>query len=555
MAADVRRLAATRGDLFDFIVVGAGSAGAALAGRLAEAARWHVLLLEAGGDPPEESLVPSLSSRLLHSQYDWSFSTESDHYSSQAQRGGALPLAQGKMLGGTSSLNDMVYVRGNPEDYKQWPMGWDWQTVLPYFLKSENMTDQNLLNDTNYASYHSDAGPMKVSTTDSNDSKFEELLEYMADIGMKTLLDINGPEQLGASKRYFTQSEPPSVRSSTAQSFLSPIADRKNLFVLKQAYVSKIIINEDNMALGVQAIVNKATLDFFTTKEVIICAGAINTPKILIASGIGPKNDVELLGVQLKSDLPVGSELLDHIVIPLVFTKDSDLDKNVSYPMASDINSTPTVHGFISSDSGTQPDFQVISSFLPKSSGLGYDLFYNKFNYAENIAKSVNNSNSEKDLVVFDIVLLHPASTGYVRIKDTSKSTKPKIYTGYFTKEEDFDSFRTGINLVLNITNTTSFGGVNSSLVKLGLPQCSNFDFLSDDYWRCYILNMGRTAYDLAGTCAMGKVVDSDLKVIGINKLRVVDASVVPSLPSGNINAPVIMIAERAASMIKQCYI
>ncbi|XP_048482855.1 ecdysone oxidase [Plutella xylostella] len=548
------------GATFDFIIVGAGSAGGVLARRLSELPECRVLLLEAGEEPPLLSVAPGLLAFLPHTRWDWNYYTSDDHYSSQSQRGAAIPYTRGKMLGGTSSINYMLYVRGNPEDYNSWARdgfeGWDWKSVFPYFLKSEDMQSKELFRNATFARYHNTKGPLKVTQTrypESQEVKRDIFLQAFSQIGIKPIVDYNGPEQLGVSRTYFTQSKQPlTIRSSTAQTYIAPSKDRKNLVILKNTFAKKILIDSNNMAYGVEADVSGQIMRFYATEEVIASAGAFNTPKLLIASGIGAAEDLYDLGIDVVSDLPVGKELQDHVFLPLFFTGAKDISTALPVLDAQALG-FPSLNGFLSLHPGKkQPDIQILPLYYDLASPeFAFSCVYD-FNFNDNICSSAVLANLKAELFSTLVILLHPKSRGEVKIR--SLNSAPEIYTGYFSNTEDLGTITAGIRRLLNLTETEYLKSFNSELVRLNLPACDGLTYLSDEYWECYALQTGTTLYHAAGTCAMGRVVDERLRVYGVGGLRVVDASVFPSLPSGNTNAPTIMVAERAADLVKQEY-
>ncbi|XP_048485438.1 ecdysone oxidase [Plutella xylostella] len=555
------------GESFDFIIVGAGSAGAVLASRLTEVSEWRVLLLEAGGDPPIESVVPGLLGSLEHSRVDWNYSSVNDGWTAQAQRRrGRVSLPRGRMLGGTSSLNSMMYVRGNPADYNRWARkgfeGWDWESVFPYFLKSENLQDENLNNDPKYSPYHNTKGPMKVTVQESIDpnvvEKWDVLLDSLDEIGIKRIVDYNGPDQFGVSKCYFSHSAPPGVRSSTAQAFLAPAADRTNLFVLKNAFAKRVLIDDDREARGVEVEVDGEVLQFFAEKEVIVSAGALNNPKLLMASGIGPAKEVKKLGVEVCADLPVGYNLQDHLLVPVFFTgaPTQHIDEaNYGPKVSLDYFPFPRLTGFFSVHNRARPELQLISYYFNQSSPLLQAALNRSLNYDDEVVDSVEDESYKHEIFMLALVLLHPRSRGKVTVTSLDQAVPPQIYLGYLSQRDDLRLVQAGIDKLLQLTTTRYFRSVRSRLLRVDLPDCDNHhEYLGAAYWECYVRHMARSLWHQAGTCAMGRVLDAALRVRGARRLRVVDASVMPALPSGNTNAPVIMMAERMADVIKKEY-
>ncbi|XP_011547852.3 ecdysone oxidase [Plutella xylostella] len=537
------------GETFDYIIVGAGSAGSVLASRLTELKHLRVLTIEAGGNPNDKGFVS-----VLDSEYVFSYQSQYSASTGQAQKiPGVVPLLRGKMLGGSSSCNGMWYCRGNPEDYNFWVEsgfnGWDWNTVFPYFLRSENFTGDLVMRDPVYSSYHNTTGPLKVTQPIEGDSNYKRAMDIMQtaldEIGIRPILDYNGPSQFGASPLSLTFSDE-RVRSSTARAFLRPNKDRENMFILKYAYATKILIDENQTAYGVEVYVQNKTVSFYANKEILVCAGALNTPKLLMASGIGPRENMNNLNISVISELPVGSNLQDHFLLPILLTGVKD------HEYTDKANSVyPTLNGFYSVENFRRPEFQVSTNFYSKSSEQIGGHFSFVLNYNDNLVKDIEDNNINQEIIVVQIQLLHPKSSGKVIVKGVDYDIDPEFYMDYFSDKEDLELTLKGIKEVLKVRETTYFRNANSSVVELDLPACKDYTFLSDEYWKCYALAMSASGFHPARTCAMGKVVDTNFKVYGVNSLRVIDASVFYDMPSGNLNAVVIMMAERAADLIK----
>lgn len=367
----------------------------------------------------------------------------------------------------------------------------------------------------------------------------------MNEIGVETLLDYNGPEQIGIGETYFTHSD---VRSSTAEGFIRRFGSRKNLHVLKRAFASKILIDSKARAVGVEVKVDNKTLKLYANKEVIASAGAYNTPKLLHASGIGSKDDLAKLNVSLILDLPVGHDMQDHLYVPLLLK--GRKDKRTTFP-SNIYNSIPypVITGFLHPNETGEPAIYLVPMYTDEAWPLFFESCKIPSNYRDDICQEWANINADREVFLTYIILLHPQSRGRVKITDLDKD--PEIYQQFFSQPGDKATVIEAIRFVQKLNETTYFK--DSGLIgDLKLKECRNMAYDSDEYWSCYCDVMAASLWHPAGTCAMGQVVDERLKVFGVQGLRVVDASVIPSMPSGSLNAPVMMIGERASDLIKE---
>lgn len=389
------------------------------------------------------------------------------------------------------------------------------------------------------------------------------MIESFEDIGFKRITEINGPEQIGVTKYHLTQSTDPGIRSSTAQEYLLPIKSRKNFYLLKNSLVTKILLDSKNSAHGVEIILeNGEKINVYANKEVIVSAGAINTPQLLMLSGIGPTGELKSFNIEPKVNLPVGLNLMDHLFVPIFLTVDTNLlGVNLTGPATLDTPTIPQVATFFKLNPYNvfqeYPDFQLMHSIYRRNT-TALAFFCSYFvQYSDEACTALVKANADKDILLLFVVLLHPKSRGRVTIRSSDPKADPKINLSYFSEDEDLENTVQAIKKVISLRGTTFYRNSDSEVVDLNLSDCKDYKFMSHEYWRCYSRGMASTLWHPVGTCSMEPkgVVDNKLKVYYTNKLRVVDASVIPFIPSGNTNAPTIMLAEKASDIIKNEYL
>ncbi|XP_060852272.1 glucose dehydrogenase [FAD, quinone]-like [Rhopalosiphum padi] len=565
---------------FDFIVVGGGSAGATVAARLSEIPEWNVLLLEAGGDPPEITENPLLWTQNLRTKFDWEFFSEKNDIFFKGMEQERCILSRGFGLGGSSSINAMIYLRGTVEDFNQWKnkygcRGWGYEDVLPYFKKSEDFVDTCRFN----SEFHSQGGPLTVTPLETFDPAYKVIAEAEQSIHLIEVNDFNRKEPV-IGYGNFDSTTRNGRRCSTLKAFLIPSSSRPNLYVAKNTIVTKVLIKDD-VAVGVEF---KCSSDEFKsvycTKEVVICAGSIKSPQLLMLSGIGPKEHLNDHGIPIIKDLPVGFNLQDHMSVPaLVFTdrkcrpmediinESGDLLKKEISLYSKNISSlglSKLMTFYKSNDDLEYPDVQIIKFRIPFNSTNTFpnkiNVFTNMFGYTKEVTNVYDELNLLSDLIVMTPILLQPLSTGRVMLNSINPLDKPKIVLNYLSCDEEIETLLKGIEFVVKLSKTKSMIDAGLVLEELKLSNCADYLWNTGDYWICVIQNLAAPFYHVVGGCKMGSeddpysVVDPKLRVKGITGMRVIDSSVMPKIVSVNTNAASIMIGEKGSDIIKECY-
>lgn len=460
-------------------------------------------------------------------------------------------------------------MRGNRRDYDTWESmgnpGWNYDAVLEYFKRSEDNTDETYVKDSRY---HAAGGPMKVSNFGYNDATKEMVKNGFKELGLKEIKISNADEFLGYFDAQGTVYK--GERYETAKGYLATAKDRPNLNVITNAHVTKLEYAVDGSVNGVTFLVAGKNMSASAKKEVIVSAGTVGSPQILMLSGIGPRPTLEKLNIRIRQNLPVGLNLQDHILIPLGMS----FDKSTALPYTSS-DASDQMYQYIVHREGPFTNIGItdISLFIstvndPKYGDiqiipLGYprlhpDLRFTLklYNLKEDIIESFLKINENSDVVIWCIVLLNPKSRGAIDLNSISPFDSPKIFSNYLSEKNDVDVLVNGIKRLLQFTKTQEFSKHEGQLIHAYIPACDKFEFQSDLYWSCYVRQMTIPASHSVGTCKMGPiseaetVVDPELKVKGVKGLRVVDASIMPLQVSGNTNAPTIMIGEMAADMI-----
>lgn len=518
---------------YDYVVVGAGSAGCVVAARLSEDPHVRVLLLEAGGsDSAREVRIPAAFSKLFKSACDWNYSTEEEPHLNNRR----LYWPRGKMLGGSSAINAMIYIRGNPSDYDCWRQmgndGWGWADVLPYFKKSENQ-------ERGESEFHAVGGPLSVSDPRCVNELTRAFIAGAQDLGIPANADFNGAVQDGVGLYQVTQKN--GARHSAADAFLTPALRRPNFSVLTHAQTTRVII-ANHRAIGVEYVSGGATNEVRADRQVILAGGAVNSPQLLLLSGIGPADELRSLGVQVTHDLPgVGKKLQDHLMVsvgylcnePISLASAASIPNFLRWllfrrgPLCSNVAEAGIF--LRTEDSLRAPDLQIL--FGP--------------------AYYVNHGldRRKEHCFGFGPTLILPESRGSIALRSSNPLDPPAIRANYLSTERDLRVLTEGARQCRAIAHSRAMRPYRGEELHPG----SNV--ISDTAMASFIQAEAQTLYHPVGTCKMGTdsmaVVDPRLRVRGIDGLRVVDASVMPRIIAGNTNAPTMMIAEKAADMIR----
>jgi choline dehydrogenase len=525
-------------DSYDYVIIGAGSAGSTIANRLGEDYRLRILILEAG--PPDTSFLLKMPAGFASlgekSPYNWRYETVPQAHCNNRR----MYWPRGKTLGGSSSINAMLYVRGNAWDYDHWRQlgnqGWSYEDVLPFFRKAEN-------NERGGDQFHGTGGPLNVADQTDPAKISEAFVTAAEQAGHKRLTDFNGAVQEGVGQYQVTQKS--QERWSTASAYLRPAVERNknNVHVITDALVERIILDK-NHAMGVRYVVNGRDEVARAEMEIILCGGAVNSPQLLMLSGMGPADHLKSVGIRPLFDMPgVGANLQDHLdaaILQSSKTRDTYDRANKLWslyqyktkkkgPGTSPIAETG---GFLSTQKGlAAPDVQL--HFLPV------------------LVADHGRTRLKKNGYTLHVCALRPESTGTIRLKSSDPKEHPLIDANYLAAAKDLETLKNGVKMGRDILAQSGMDPYRADEMEPGPAAKSDAELETWIRARC------ETIYHPVGTCKMGTdndpmaVVDHECRVRGITGLRVVDASVMPSLVGGNTNAPTIMIAERVASYMQ----
>jgi choline dehydrogenase len=512
--------------MYDYVIVGAGSAGCVLAARLSEDPDVNVLLLEAGGPDAKDNIhVPLGYLQLQRTDVDWDYVSAPE----PGCGGRRIALPRGKVLGGSSSINAMVYIRGNHCDYDEWGAeGWSWDDLFPYFLKAED-------NERGESEWHAVGGPLPVSEQRSGMPLSPAWVEAGVEAGLARNEDFNGAEQDGVGMYQVTQRD--GMRASAAVAYLHPaMAQRENLTVMPFMHVNRVLF-EGTRAVGVEASQLGQTQELRADREVILCGGTFNSPQLLMLSGVGPAEHLAMREVELLLDQPaVGQNLSDHACAWGVWTASEQSSLLAAMEPAA-------MEEFEASKTGPfTSNFAEAGGFARVGEGDGGPDI--QFHTVPLQIVDEGFSDPEAHGVWASACLLTPESRGEVRLASNDPSAQPVIRNSFFSAEADMDRMVAAMRLTLEICEQPALRGFCSEPSRVP-------DGDSDDALRAHVARTTFPIYHPVGTCAIGAVLDTDLRVEGLEGIRVVDCSAMPRVPRGNTNAPVIALAERAADLIR----
>ncbi|KAJ8958494.1 hypothetical protein NQ318_002288 [Aromia moschata] len=565
------------GTTYDFIVIGSGPSGSVMANRLSEIPEWKILLIEAGEDPSLITDVPVLScGTLLWTGYNWGYRAEKQDGFCRGCPGQTMNWPHGKVLGGTTIINYMLFTRGNHLDYDKWAdmgnPGWSYKEVLPYFLKFEDAHLEKI-----DRGYHRKGGYLSVSDVPIRSKAIDVYIDAAQEAG-HPYVDYNGKNQMGVS--YVQTALRKGRRHSADKAFLRPVRHRGNLVITTKSTAVEILIHPDTKeAYGVKYVKNYVEYTAVAKKEVILSAGSLNSPQVLMLSGIGPKEHLKELGIPVKRDLPVGQKMYDHVTFPGVIYV---VNETITYSLEEIIlnlhkyiyeylfygKGVLTTAGFVegftyiktnaSQDPNPNyPDMELIFAGATFSTirGLLYRDFFNIPKYVYDVMwKPLEHKNAYQ----VTVSIVEKKMEKMFEKKNNCDKFMFSDYTYADPENHDIKTVIAAIREIQRINSQPSLRKYGATIVTTKIPGCEEYTFDTDEYWECGIRTLTATLVHQVATCKMGPhndkeaVVDAKLRVHGIKNLRVVDTSVIPMPITAHLMAPGYMIGEKGADIVKE---
>ncbi|XP_022209537.2 glucose dehydrogenase [FAD, quinone] [Drosophila obscura] len=560
---------------YDFIIVGAGTAGCVLANRLSEISTASVLLLEAGDQETFISDVPLTAALTQMTRYNWGYKAEPTAHACQGLKEGVCNWPKGRGIGGTSLINFMLYTRGHRRDYDDWAAannsGWSYDEILPYFKKSERIGIPELYK----SPYHGRNGPLDVQCTDYKSQLLKAFLKSGQEMGYD-ITDPNGEHLMGFGRSQATIRN--GRRCSASKAFIQPVVQRKNLHISMKSWVTKLLIDPlTKAAVGVEFVKQRQRFVVRARKEVILSAGTIASPQLLMLSGVGPADHLRQHNITVLQDLRVGYNLQDHITLNgLVFVVNDSTVNDARLLNPTDIfrylfagQGPYTIPGgaeafaFVRTPSSSHakdyPDMELVLG-AGSLSGDRFGTMRNLLGITDEFYETMFGDLQSRETFGLVPVLLRPKSRGRISLRSRNPFHWPRMEPNFMEHPDDIRAMIEGIEMILQLARSKPLAKLGTHFHDRPFPGCEHLTFASEEYWRCCLRRYGSSLQHQSGTCKMGPatdpsaVVDATLRVHGIQKLRVVDASVMPNVPAGHTNAIVIMIAEKAADMIKNTW-
>ncbi|XP_057672700.1 glucose dehydrogenase [FAD, quinone]-like [Diorhabda carinulata] len=562
---------------FDFIIVGASPSGSVVANRLTENPDVNVLLLEAGEEPSFITDVPFVAGFLEFTSYNYGYKSVPQEGFCKGCIDKNMELFHGKALGGSSIINYMLFIRGNPKDFDTWAdlgnPGWSYKDMLSYLKKLEDARVE-----VKDSQYRGEGGPLTVSDIPYRTKSVHHFVNACIEADYD-YVDYNGRKQIGVS--YVQGTIRDGARCSAEKAYLRPIRNRKNLVIQTNSKVTKILMNKyTKTVFGVEYLHNGEKHEVFVEKEVILSAGVFNSPQLLMLSGIGPKDHLEEIGIPLIKDLPVGKKMYDHAAFPAVIY---ELNSNAVIDL---IPILVNPKSYIEYSKGTGPftnlggceaiayintnttknltdipNIELLMLAISFSTDFGI-AFRKIFNIPSETFDILFGPLIGKNVYQVIPTLIYPKSFGWIELNKKDPEGAPLLYSNYFS-DPDNDDIKTliqGIREIERINSMPSMQKLGAKMVVTPVPGCEHYKFDSDDYWECALRTLIASYYHQVATCKMGPksdpetVVNHKLKVHGIKKLRVIDNSIIPTPPASHTVAMAYAIGEKGADLIKSSW-